>query len=174
MSRSKINKCDVFEKEVKGKRSLQTHKLSHEYFQCESCNSEVRKSSKTSHIHGCPFCEGYKDQKLGVWIAGCLRTFKSLGEYYTKYTEEGNSKRSNLKFFMSCEEMPLQLMKNQDKMFTLFVLPPDPLHVILLGPVNDVMDKLEQLYPVELREEFYPKNHFKKSGEGPGGNTPYI
>ena len=49
----KIYKCDVCEKEVKGKRSLQTHKLSHEYFQCESCNSEVRKSSKTSHKVTC-------------------------------------------------------------------------------------------------------------------------
>ena len=67
-------------------------------------------------------------------------------------------------------------MKNQYNLPTLFVLPPDPLHVVLLGPINDVMDKLEQLYPLEIKEEFYPKHHLKKSGEGPGGkfNGPSV
>ena len=47
---------------------------------------------------------------------------------------------------------------------------------MLLGPINDVMDKLEQLYPCEMADEFYAKNHLKKSGEGPGGkfNGPSV
>ena len=67
-------------------------------------------------------------------------------------------------------------MKNQGNKLTLLQMPPDPLHVVLLGPVNDVMDKLETLYPCEMVEEFYKVNHLKKSGEGPGGkfNGPSI
>ena len=31
------------------------------------------------------------------------------------------------------------------------------------------MDKLEQLYPCEMADELFAKNHLKKSGEGPMG-----
>ena len=36
-------------------------------------------------------------------------------------------------------------MKNQHEKHILDYFPPDPLHVVLLGPINDVMDNLEQL-----------------------------
>ena len=49
------------------------------------------------------------------------------------------------------------------------MLKPDPLHINILGPPNDVIDLLEDLYPVEMKEEFYMRHNLKKSGEGPGG-----
>ena len=61
-------------------------------------------------------------------------------------------------------------------METIFLLPPDPLHVNLFGPVNDVLEKLEEIWPCEMMQEFYPKHNLKKSGGGPGGqfNGPAI
>ena len=68
------------------------------------------------------------------------------------------------------------MMKDQERKIILDYFPPDPLHVVLLGPINDVMEKLKQLYPCEMTDEFYVKNHLNKSGEGPGGkfNGPSV
>ena len=46
----------------------------------------------------------------------------------------------------------------------------------MLGPVNDALEILEKMYPVEMIDEFYQKHNLKKSGEGPGGkfNGPSI
>ena len=54
-------------------------------------------------------------------------------------------------------------------METIFLLPPDPLHVNLL-------EKMEEIWPCEMMQEFYPKHNLKKSGGGPGGqfNGPAI
>ena len=46
--------------------------------------------------------------------------------------------------------------------------PPDPLHVVYLGPVNDVLSKLEEKYP-EVMDEFYKENSLTKKGQGIGG-----
>ena len=39
-----------------------------------------------------------------------------------------------------------------------------------------MLELLEELYPVEMKEEFYLRHNLKKSGEGPGGkfNEPSI
>ena len=54
-------------------------------------------------------------------------------------------------------------------------LPPEPLHTNLLGPGNDVLDKLEDHFD-EHMELFYRINCLNKTGEGPGGkfNGPSI
>lgn len=54
-------------------------------------------------------------------------------------------------------------------------MPPDPLHINLLGAGNDVCDCLERHFSSEILE-FYAENHLKKSGQGPGGkfNGPSI
>ena len=56
------------------------------------------------------------------------------------------------------------------------MFPPDPLHINYLGPVNDALELLEKMYPIEMCEEFYVKHNMKKSGQGPGGkfNGPSI
>ena len=87
-----------------------------------------------------------------------------------------NGDRKHLKFFKNCEFPPMALRKDQvDKPVILF-MKPDPLHINILGPPNDVLELLEELYPVEMKEEFYLRHNLKKSGEGPGGkfNGPSI
>ena len=56
------------------------------------------------------------------------------------------------------------------------MLPPDLLHVNILGPPNDVLELLEEMYPVEMKEEFYVRHNLKKFGEAQGGkfNGPSI
>ena len=56
------------------------------------------------------------------------------------------------------------------------MFPPDTLHINYLGPVNDALELLEKMYPIEMKEEFYIKHNMKKSGQGPGGkfNGPSI
>ena len=53
--------------------------------------------------------------------------------------------------------------------------PPDPLHVVYLGPANDLLSKLEEKYPDEM-DEFYSENKMTKKGQGIGGtfNGPSI
>ena len=51
--------------------------------------------------------------------------------------------------FKSCEFAPIPLRKDQEEMETIFLLPPDPLHVNLFGPVNDVLEKMEEIWPCE-------------------------
>ena len=54
-------------------------------------------------------------------------------------------------------------------------MPPDPLHTNYLGPVNDLMDSAEELWPIEVKS-FYKTNYLNKNGEGAGGkfNGPSI
>ena len=35
--------------------------------------------------------------------------------------------------------------------------------------MNLVVDKLEELYPCEMKDEFYPRHCLNKTGEMPGG-----
>ena len=48
------------------------------------------------------------------------------------------------------------------------MLPPDPLHVNLLGCGNDTVECLEENFPVEMAS-FYKKHNLSKSREEPGG-----
>ena len=57
----------------------------------------------------------------------------------------------------------------------LFTLPPDPLHVNLLGCGNDSIEGLENLFP-DVMTNFYRAHNMNKSGQMPGGkfNGPSI
>ena len=57
----------------------------------------------------------------------------------------------------------------------LFQYPIDPLHAIYHGPVNDILSRLEEKYPEEMKE-FYSSNSLSKKGQGIGGtfNGPSI
>ena len=54
-------------------------------------------------------------------------------------------------------------------------MPPAPLHTNLLGPGNDVLEKMEEVYDEQM-ELFYKVHCLKKTGEGAGGkfNGPSI
>ena len=83
--------------------------------------------------------------------------------------EKNGGKRSNLKHFGSCEFPPVYLRKNQEDMPTILLFPPAPLHINLLGAASDAIENGEEKFPVEFKDEFYPKFNLKKSGEGVGG-----
>ena len=74
---------------------------------------------------------------------------------------------------MSCENEPIKLRNNQENIEVLFLTPPDPLHVIYLGPVNDTWKCLRKYCDLK---DFEKKHHMKESGSGLGGdfNGPTI
>ena len=92
------------------------------------------------------------------------------------YIDNGEDNRKNLKNFKNCEFEPIKLKKkNNDDEWVGLTLRPDPLHTNYLGPVNDLMDKVEELWQIEVKS-FYKTNHLNKNGEGAGGkfNGPSI
>ena len=104
-----------------------------------------------------------------------MRTVESITANQSEWVKNTNSNRKKLKHFKNCEFKPIPMQKSERDKEVIFTFPPDPLHVNLLGPVNDVLSKMEQIWPLEM-ESFYSKNHLKKCGEGPGGqfNGPSI
>jgi len=90
-----------------------------------------------------------------------LRTCNTISDNQSEWEIETNSNRSLLKNYKSCEFKPLEFKMCQYETAVLFLLPPDPLHVNYLGPVNDVFDLLEENFPNELKT-FYEKYHLKK------------
>ena len=103
-----------------------------------------------------------------------MRTVANITINNEKYTSEGQN-RKNLNNFKSCEFKPIKLRKDQDNVEVIYTLPPDPLHINLLGPVNDALTKCEEHYPTQMAE-YYQILSIKKSGQGPGGkfNGPSI
>ena len=103
-----------------------------------------------------------------------MRTNDSITERYNQW-KQNSGKRSQLKNYDSCEYPPIPLKKNEGNREVILTLVPDPLHVILLGPVNDVLENMEARWPNEMKK-LYEKYCLKKTGEGPGGkfNGPSL
>ena len=74
----------------------------------------------------------------------------------------------------NCEFEPIKLKDNNEDEWVAHTLPPDPLHTNLLGPVNDLMDKLEELWPIEVKDIFYKAHYLNKNGEGAGGKFNWL
>ena len=70
---------------------------------------------------------------------------------------------------------PMKLTNGKDDTPVLVQYPPDPLHIVLLGPCNNCLSKLEEKYPQEM-SYFYNEYKFTKKGQGIGGtfNGPSI
>ena len=98
----------------------------------------------------------------------------NLTENFNDYEESGGKKKDAKKFF-SCTWKPITLSQKNLDSPVIFKCPPDPLHVNLLGPINDCIEKMESLYPEEM-ENFLKRHNISKSGQGPGGqlNGPSI
>ena len=98
------------------------------------------------------------------------RTFRNVKEQYTKSrTKHRNGKfpsRKSLKKFYSVKHLPMHVTDNMEDIPISKLFPPPQLHCGILGPLNDTMKKLEQLFPVEM-DEFKKDRHIK--GSGPGG-----
>ena len=83
----------------------------------------------------CPYGECFKDEENEHWIKGKNRTFSNLQENQKKWCDASKSKkgnRKNLKEFKNCEFPPLVTVPDPDTP-VLFIIPPPPLHLILLG-----------------------------------------
>ena len=96
--------------------------------------------------------------KKGIYKQGALRTCDSIAKNQAAWMSETNGDRKDLKFFKNCEFPPMALRKDQGKKPVILLLKPDPLHIDILVPPNDVLDLLEDLYPVEMKEEFYMRH----------------
>ena len=95
----------------------------------------------------CPYGECYRDG-TGHWIKGRDRTVGNIREQRNKWMQRSRNKkgnRLNLKKYMNCENDPLLNGDHGDQIIK--IVPPPPLHTILLGPVNHVFKELKKVYP---------------------------
>ena len=83
------------------------------------------------------------------------------------YLKDGKD-RKQLPNFKSCEFKPIKLRNVDENEPLLFQLPPDPLHVNLLGPAVDALNKMKEFYPAEM-EFWFRKHNVHKSKKGSGG-----
>ena len=83
------------------------------------------------------------------------------------YLNDGTD-RKQLPKFKSCEFKPIKLRNVDENEPLLFQLPPDPLHVNLLGPAVDALNKMKAFYPAEM-EFWYRKHNVHKSKKCSGG-----
>ena len=67
--------------------------------------------------------------------------------------------RSKLKNYKNVEYKPL--IEADEDTPIIELVPPPPLHLLLLGPVNDIIKKLQQLHPPILKE--IEKLHIQRS-----------
>ena len=58
--------------------------------------------------------------------------------------------RSKLKNYKNVEYKPL-IETNEDTPI-IQIIPPPPLHLLLLGPINDVIKKLQELHPPIVKQ----------------------
>lgn len=98
--------------------------------------------------------------KYGLWTQGEDRTVRNLHEAHTAWVEEGNSLRNNLKNYYNVEYPPIIAGPDESKIIE--IIPPPPLHLIRLGPVNKIMDHLLKICPLGV-EEFQEKLHIHRS-----------
>ena len=102
-----------------------------------------------SSKYPCPYGECYQNEETDEWIKGENRTFRNITENNEKWKQRSRSKLGNrkvLKNFKNCEFVPLFGSEDPDTP-VLFKIPPPPLHTILLGPVNHIIDSLKKQHP---------------------------
>ena len=95
--------------------------------------------------------KGYqRSRSKNEWIKGKDRTVKNIVQNKDRWLKDNKhksmkKKRQELKKYRNCEFEPLLSDINDEKILTL--IPPPPLHTILLGPVNLIIDHLKKYYP---------------------------
>ena len=128
--------------------------------------------SHSSH-HPCPYCTAARYNKngkktvTGDWGEGEKRTPDSIrldNSYWLRKGRKATKKRpavrggggvrKKLAQFNSCQDVPIRLQVHQNCMEVLLVCPPDPLHCVLLGPVNDVFRALYKVNKQRMAEHY--------------------
>ena len=132
-------------------------------------------------LHSCVYCEGCKcdqngnktrDRDNGEWVPGEDRTMainEGRRTLWDNVCGHLKGKRSHLSTFKNVEFRHARLPSSWKHVKVLFLLPPDPLHVILLGPVQDVFTALKLLYP-DIMVEFYLRAKIGRRRTQIGGN----
>ena len=94
-----------------------------------------------SSKHCCAYCKAFKNN-IGEWVTGALRTIQDLENDNNAWQELTGGDRSKLKNYFNVEFHPLLEDKNS---LVLFLLPPPPLHLLLLGQGNKLWETLEKI-----------------------------
>ena len=96
----------------------------------------------------CVYCEGTKSArgKMGWWKLGPLRTPKSMRESHQEWAMKHHGRLDSKKAqedlrlkYHNTNRSPLRVQPEKDATEMLFILPPDPLHVCLLGKLNYIV-----------------------------------
>ena len=137
--------------------------------QCHSCT------------HNCVYCEGCKMDKNGNKTNSVNNGFWVLGPYRTIAINKGRMSlwkslcghlkgaRSHLRTFKNVEFLNIPLPSGWENVKIIFLIPPDPLHVILIGPVQDVFTALKKMYP-DLMTAFYRRHGIGRRRSQVAGN----
>ena len=105
-----------------------------------------------SSKYPCPYGECFKDEKTGQWVKGQDRTIRNLTDNQQKWYQSMAYKRR--------DRSTLKNYNNEDTPI-IQIIPPLPLHLLLLGPVNDIIKKLQELYPPIIK--IIEKLHIQRS-----------
>ena len=79
-----------------------------------------------------------------------LRTVSNLTAHFNEYKDKGCDDRKNLKNFKNVVFQPIKLKEDTGDEWVGKTLPPAPLHTNLLGPGNDVLEKMEEIYDEQI------------------------
>ena len=137
-----------------------------------------------SSMYPCPYCMGCKldddgkpTNQRGTFRKGEPRTFKNTKEEFVRSnTKHKNGKfpsKKSLKNFHSVKNMPMQVTENMEGTPISKIYPPPQLHTGILGPANDCLKKLQEIFPAEM-EKFKKDRHIKGSGPGGDFNGPTL
>ena len=83
--------------------------------------------------HPCPYCIGEHVKATGEVKAGIARTLGFCKDNHNNFVQKAKAKTSKAKEFYNCVRPPLELMSGMDDVWILAIMPPGPLHTILLG-----------------------------------------
>ena len=137
-----------------------------------------------SSMYPCPYCMGCKlddsgkpTNQRGTFQKGEPRTFRNVKEQFEKSrTRHRNGKlpsQKSLKQFYSVKHLPMQVTEDMEDIPISKMYPPPQLHCGILGPANDALKKLEQIFPAAMGE-FKKERHIKGSGPGGDYNGPTL
>ena len=133
--------------------------------------------SSCNCIFSCPYCQGAKwafnkkgkwkeTNKFGQYFPGKPRTLGNIKLNKRRFVVLGKGK--NAPKYKNCIRNVVSLWsEDMDHVKTLSLFPIDPLHVILLGPINDLMPLLRKKFPKQI-DDFLAR-HNLKNNEGIGG-----
>ena len=93
--------------------------------------------------HPCIYCEGFKN-KDGTWTTKRYRSVKNLKENHKKFVQQYNSQKNSAKECMSVFKEPMFTEKSDEETLIIDLLPPAPLHVGKLGPVNKFISEIKK------------------------------